>query len=136
MQNESHSMGSAAMSYKTEALCFVHGLRQLGLEGLLVLVLGHVKQIEAGMGDRKVVGGATGRLNEHLGRTTNTSYFYVLFLYSTCIQSVGQLKALYTLPPGRHVYSDTNSTSLGSILATQQLHAKTMFSPTSIARYS
>ena len=48
-------------------------------------------------------------------------------LCSACIQSVGPLKALYTLPfiP---VHSDTNSTSLGSILATQKLRVKTVYS--------
>ena len=44
------------------------------------------------------------------------------------IQSVGSLKALYTSPPGRPVHSSTNSTSLGSILAMQQLCAKTIHS--------
>ena len=55
------------------------------------------------------------------------------------MQSVGPLKALYTSIPGRPVHSDTNSTSLGSILAMQQLRAKTKsltFQPLSIARYS
>ena len=37
-------------------------------------------------------------------------------------------KALYTSPSGRRVHSDTNSTSLGSILATQQLRAKIIHS--------
>ena len=37
--------------------------------------------------------------------------------------------------PGRHVHSETNSTSLGSILATQQLRPL-IFPPLSIARYS
>ena len=32
-----------------------------------------------------------------------------------CIQSLGPLKALSNMPPGRPVYSKTNSTSLGSI---------------------
>ena len=44
------------------------------------------------------------------------------------IQSVGPLKALYTSPPGRPVHSDTDSTSLESILATMQLRAKTIHS--------
>ena len=41
--------------------------------------------------------------------------------------------------PGRPVHSDTNSSSLGSILAMQQLRVKTKsltFPPLSIARYS
>ena len=49
------------------------------------------------------------------------------------------IKELYTSPPGRPVQSDTNSTSVGSILATLQLSAKTKsltFPPPSIARYS
>ena len=37
------------------------------------------------------------------------------------VQSVGPLRALDFAPPGRHVHSDTNSASLGSILAMQQL---------------
>ena len=40
-----------------------------------------------------------------------------MFLYSSCIQSVWLLKALY------NVRSGTNSTSLGSILTTKQLRA-------------
>ena len=36
--------------------------------------------------------------------------------------------ALYFSSPGRPVHSDTNSTSLGSILAMKQLHAKTIHS--------
>ena len=51
-----------------------------------------------------------------------------VFLYSACIPSVGPLKALYTSPPGRPVHSGTNSASLGSILAMQQLRAKTIHS--------
>ena len=50
------------------------------------------------------------------------------FVYSGIIQSIGPLKAIYTSPPGRPVHSDTNSASLGSILATQQLRAKTIHS--------
>ena len=41
--------------------------------------------------------------------------------------------------PGRPVHSDTNSASLGRVLAMQQLHAKAKsltFPPLSIARYS
>ena len=38
---------------------------------------------------------------------------------------VGLLKSLYTSLPGRPVHSGTNSTSPGSILATQQLHTNT-----------
>ena len=56
-----------------------------------------------------------------------------------CIRYVGPLKALYTLPPDRPVHSDTNSASLGSILAMHQLRATTIsltFPPLSIARYS
>ena len=41
---------------------------------------------------------------------------------------VSMYAGLYTLPPGRPVHSDTNSASLGSILATQQLRAKTIHS--------
>ena len=55
------------------------------------------------------------------------------------IQSVGPLKVMYTSPLGRPVHSDTNSASQGSILAMQQLRAKTKsltFPPLSIARYS
>ena len=48
--------------------------------------------------------------------------------YESSIQSVGPLKALYTSPPGIPVPSDTNSASPGSILATQQLRAKTSHS--------
>ena len=44
------------------------------------------------------------------------------------IQSFGPLKALYTSPPGRPVHSDTNSSSLGSILAMQLLRAKIIHS--------
>ena len=47
-----------------------------------------------------------------------------MFLYST----VRPVKALYTLPPGRPVHASTNSASLESILATQQLRAKTIHS--------
>ena len=55
------------------------------------------------------------------------------------MQYVGPLKALYASTPGRPVHSNTNSTSLRSILAMQQLRAKTKsltFHPLSIARYS
>ena len=53
-----------------------------------------------------------------------------MFLYSVVdTQSVGSLKELkYTLPlvqAHRSVHSDTNSASLGSILAMQQLRATT-----------
>ena len=61
-----------------------------------------------------------------------------MFLYSTCIHSVGPFKAFYTTPLGRPVHSGTNLTSLGSILAKQQLWAKTKsltFPQPSIARY-
>ena len=51
-----------------------------------------------------------------------------VFLYSACIPSIGPLKALYTSPPGSTVHSGTNSASLGSILAMQQLRAKTIHS--------
>ena len=40
-------------------------------------------------------------------------------------KKVRSLKALYTLPPGRPVHSDTNSAALGSILAMQQLRGMT-----------
>ena len=65
--------------------------------------------------------------------------------YSKCcqrsIQSIGPLKALYTSPPCGPIHSGTNSTSLRSILATQQLRAKTKsltfpHLSDSIARYS
>ena len=61
-----------------------------------------------------------------------------MFLYSAYIQSVGPLKALYTLSPGRHVHSDTNSASPGSIQPCCILCEDYIFtfpSP-SIARYS
>ena len=50
-----------------------------------------------------------------------------VFLYSArIIQSVEPRNELYTSPPGRPVHSsDTNQTSLGSILATQQLRTNT-----------
>ena len=48
--------------------------------------------------------------------------------YTACIQSIGPLKAHCTLPPGRPVHSDTNSSSLGSILAMLQLPAKIIHS--------
>ena len=56
-----------------------------------------------------------------------------MFLY------VGPLKALYRLPPGRPVHSDTNSASPGSILAMQQVRAMTKsltVTLQSTARYS
>ena len=44
-----------------------------------------------------------------------------MFLYNACsIQSVELVTALYTSPPDRPVLSDTNSASLGSILATRR----------------
>ena len=52
------------------------------------------------------------------------------------IQSVRSLKALYTLPPGRPVHSDTNSAALGSILAMQQLRAMTNHSDFQHCLYS
>ena len=63
-------------------------------------------------------------------------YFYIA---QTCIQSVGPLKAIYTSPPGRPVLYDSNSTSLESILATQQLlreNYSLTFPLLNIARYS
>ena len=45
-------------------------------------------------------------------------------LYRACVPSIGPLKALYTSPPGKTVHFGTNTTSLGSILETQQLRAK------------
>ena len=60
--------------------------------------------------------------------------------YTASIHSVGPLKALYTFVlPDRPVHSDTDSAFPGSILARQQLRAKTKsltFPPLSIARYS
>ena len=41
------------------------------------------------------------------------------------VTGVLDLEVLYTLPPGRPVHSDTNSASLGSIIAMQKLRAMT-----------
>ena len=60
----------------------------------------------------------------------------IFFIIYHGIQSVGTLKALYTLPPGRPIHSGTNSTSLGRILARQQLCAKTIHSNISTTVYS
>ena len=49
----------------------------------------------------------------------------IISKYSS-ILSVGPLKKFYTSPPDRPVHSGTNSASLGSILATQQLSGKTI----------
>ena len=63
------------------------------------------------------------------------------FLYSAVSSPLDRSKC-FTLPPpppGRPVHSDTNSASPGSILAMQQLRAKTKsltFPPLSIASYS
>ena len=43
-------------------------------------------------------------------------------------QFIGLLKALYTSPPSKPVHSDTNSTSVWSILAMQQLRVRTIHS--------
>ena len=53
-----------------------------------------------------------------------------LFLYSAVPNPLDRsnFKALYTSPPGRPAHSDTYSTSLGSILAKQQLCAKNIHS--------
>ena len=64
----------------------------------------------------------------------------VVFIYSA-VSSPSDRSKCFTLfaLPGRPVHSDTNSASPGSILATQQLCAKTKsltFPPLSIARYS
>ena len=63
-----------------------------------------------------------------------------MFLYSAVSGPLDRSKR-FTLfaSPGRPVHSDTNSASPGSILARQQLRAKTKsltFPPLSIARYS
>ena len=53
------------------------------------------------------------------------------------MQLVGLFPALYSSPPGRLVHSDFYLTSLGNILATQQLSAKTIHSHISTTgRYS
>ena len=53
-----------------------------------------------------------------------------MFLYSAVSSPLDRSKrfTLYPLPPGRPVHSDTNSASQGSILAMQQLPAKTIHS--------
>ena len=53
-----------------------------------------------------------------------------MFSYIARVQSVGSLKAHYTSSPlpDRPVHSGTNSTSLGRILATQQLRSKAIHS--------
>ena len=63
-----------------------------------------------------------------------------MFLYSAVSSPLDHSKR-FTLvaPPDRPVHSDSNSASPGSILARQQLHAKTQsltFPPLSIARFS
>ena len=68
-------------------------------------------------GDAKI-----GALHRKKGNGNGSIKVKGMFLYSA---SVGPLKPLYTSPPGRPVHSDTKSTSLGSILAMQQLRAKT-----------
>ena len=75
----------------------------------------------------------------------NINFFYVCgccFIKPTFTR-VFKLKALYTLPPGRPVNSDTSSTSLGSIRArckkVQLLHENYLFTFLSlsiIAMYS
>ena len=61
-----------------------------------------------------------------------------MFLYIVVYIPSDRSKHFTLHPPGRHVYSGTNMTSLGSILATHQLRAKTILilPPPSIARYS
>ena len=63
-----------------------------------------------------------------------------MFLYSAVSSPLDRSKrfTLFALPD-RHVHSDTNSASPGSILARQQLRANTTsltFPPPSIAKYS
>ena len=65
---------------------------------------------------------------ERLCITGKKTCTVIFFIYKACIQSVGQLKAVYTSPPGRPANSGINSASLGSILATQQLRVKTIHS--------
>ena len=64
----------------------------------------------------------------------------VMFLYSAVSSPLNHSKCFTLVAlPDRPVYSDSNSASPGSILARQQLHAKTQsltFPPVSIARYS
>ena len=64
----------------------------------------------------------------------------VCLIYTPGFSAVSRLLSVsYTSLPGRPVHSDTNSTSLASILATKQLRAKhysLTFPPPSIARYS
>ena len=62
-----------------------------------------------------------------------------MFLYSAVSSPLDRSKRFTLSSPGRPVHSDTNSASPGSILARQQLRAKTKsltFPPLSIARYS
>ena len=63
-----------------------------------------------------------------------------MFLYSAVSSPLDRAKRFRLFAfPHRPVHSDTNSASLGSILAMQQLRAKTKsltFPPLSIARYS
>ena len=59
-------------------------------------------------------------------------------LYSAVSSPLDRSKRLTLFPPDRPDHSDTNSTPLGSILARQQLRAKTKslaFPPPSLARY-
>ena len=60
-----------------------------------------------------------------------------MFLYSAVSSSLDAQSALHVSSPGRPVHSDTNSASLGSILAMQQLRNdySLTFPPLSIARY-
>ena len=49
-----------------------------------------------------------------------------MFLYSAVSSLLDRSKRFtYTSPPGRPIHSDTNSASLGSILAMQELRAMT-----------
>ena len=62
-----------------------------------------------------------------------------MVLYSAVSSPLDRSKRFTLSSPGRPVHSDTNSASLGSILAMQQLRATTKsltFPPLSIARYS
>ena len=75
-------------------------------------------------------------MKERLKKTIKR-YRYVL--YSAVSSPLERSKRFTLFLPGRPVHSDTNSTSLGSILDMPQLRATTKsltFPPLSIARYS
>ena len=61
-----------------------------------------------------------------------------MVLYSAVSSPLGRSKRFTLSSPGRPVHSDTNSASLGSILAMQQLRNdySLTFTPLSITRYS